>query len=262
MIRFGTGAVKSWCGPHENTRHSMDVPCQPCVGKPAQSRNFREETYLTQYLREPIPTRGRKGLTLNWQNRRPNRSSTKLDWANKLQTWCPRKWSVGQTTANMATWAHMQAHGKASPCSHSTDHRNRWTHWLQNNFRLNLATFFDYPDFLLYSQFFSWILITDIWWSEAKRCWLDRNIRPLYRLCWISKKTGTSIEGGERGKKNPKYGQIRTESRLSRVASHLYLVAQSACHNNCEKYCKSRSILAKPSPFFNSLKNPRANQWN
>ena len=83
---------------------------------------------------------------------------------------------------------------------------------------------------------------------------------PCIDYAELARKRERQLRAASAVKKNPKYGQIRTESRLSRVASHLYLVAQSACHNNCEKYCKSRSILAKPSPFFNSLKNPRANQ--
>ena len=33
----------------------------------------------------------------------------------------------------MATRAHMRAHGKASPCGHPTDHRDRLTHWLEIN---------------------------------------------------------------------------------------------------------------------------------
>ena len=41
--------------------------------------------------------------------------------------------SVEQTTAIMGTRAHMQVHGKASPCSHPTDHRDRWTHRLKIN---------------------------------------------------------------------------------------------------------------------------------
>ena len=38
-----------------------------------------------------------------------------------------------QTSVIMATRAQMQAHGKASPCGHPTDHRNRWMHWLEIN---------------------------------------------------------------------------------------------------------------------------------
>jgi len=37
----------------------------------------------------------------------------------------------GKQTANMATRAHTQAHGKASPCSHPAHHehlRRLWTH--------------------------------------------------------------------------------------------------------------------------------------
>ena len=107
--------------------------------EPANWRNFSEEIYLTQDLREPIHTRVRKSWELNWQKRRPKRSFTQLKGANKLQIWRLKKWfvqgsdpqrSAEQTTASIATRAHAQAHDKASPCGHPTDQRDRLTHGL------------------------------------------------------------------------------------------------------------------------------------
>ena len=41
LMSLGTGGIKSWWGPRENTRHSVEVPWQPCDGvgtSPASGR--------------------------------------------------------------------------------------------------------------------------------------------------------------------------------------------------------------------------------
>ena len=66
-MSLGTGAIKSWWGPRENTRHSMQVPWHPCEREPAlQAANNQNQhtegtslkkltwpnTYVNQLLRE------------------------------------------------------------------------------------------------------------------------------------------------------------------------------------------------------------------
>ena len=65
-MSLGTGAIKSWWGPRENTRHSMQVPWHPCEREPAlQAANNQNQhtegtslkkltwpnTYVNQLLR-------------------------------------------------------------------------------------------------------------------------------------------------------------------------------------------------------------------
>ena len=138
--------------PVQSNRHNGEVPWQPCEREPALQAaiNKRGETEGTSVEKltwpdtyhEPLPRSG-KSWALIWQKRGPKQWSTKLNWASKLQIWWPKQWSVQgsdpkwsaeQTTANMVTRAHMQAHGKASPCRHSIDYRDCWKHWLEINF--------------------------------------------------------------------------------------------------------------------------------
>ena len=35
LMSLGTGAIRGWWGPHENTRHSREIPWQPCKQEPA-----------------------------------------------------------------------------------------------------------------------------------------------------------------------------------------------------------------------------------
>ena len=144
-MSLGTGAIQGWWRPCPNTRHSREVPWQPCEQEPAlkAATNQHHPTEGTSVEKlawpdtyhEPLPMRGGKGWVQNWQNRRPKQWSTKLNW------W-PKQWSVQgsdlqrsvqQATAILATIAQMQAHGEASPCGHPTDPGDRWTHWLEIN---------------------------------------------------------------------------------------------------------------------------------
>ena len=140
-----TGAIKGWWELCINTRHRRKVPWQPCAWEPAlqvasnlhchTEGTLVEKLTLPNIYHEPIPMRGGKGWAMNWQNRWPKQWSIKLNWASKLQIWWPKLWyiqgsdpkrSAEKTTAIiiMATRAHMQAHGKASPSYHPTDHRD------------------------------------------------------------------------------------------------------------------------------------------
>ena len=117
---------------------------QPCKRPPISTVTLMELQWRN--LPYPLPTMNHflpgKDWALNWQNRPPKEWPRKLNWASKLQMWWSKQWSVQgsdpqrkaeQTTAIMATIAHMQAHGKASPWGHPTDHRDRWTHWPEVN---------------------------------------------------------------------------------------------------------------------------------
>ena len=78
-----------------------------------------------------------KASTLNWQNRRPKQWSKKLNWTSKLKygdrSSDPSKVVIHkvQPSRREQTWRPKQAHGVASPLGHPTDHRDRWTHWLE-----------------------------------------------------------------------------------------------------------------------------------
>ena len=149
-MSLGTGAIKGWWGPCANTRLSREVPWQPCERAPAlqaaTNQHWHTEGPSVEKLtwpdtnREPLLMRGGKGWALNWKNRRAKQWSTELNWASKLQIRWPKQWSIQtsntqsstqETTAIMAATADVQARGKASPCNHPTDHRDRCTHWLK-----------------------------------------------------------------------------------------------------------------------------------
>ena len=141
-----TGAIQGWWEPCTNTKHSREVPWQPCEQEPvlqaatnkhrhAEGTSVEKLSWPSTY-HEPLPKRGGKGWAQNWQNRRAKQWSTKLNWASKLPIWWPKQWSVQGSDPQRSvqqTRAHMQAHGKASPCGHSTDPGDRWTHWLEIN---------------------------------------------------------------------------------------------------------------------------------
>ena len=143
-MSLGTGAIQGWWGPRANTRHSREVPWQPCEREPAlqaatnrhrhtEGTSVEKLTWPDTY-HEPLPMRGGKGWAHNWQHRRPKQRSTKLNWASKLPIWWPKQWSVQgsdpqrsaqRTTTILATRTQMQAHGEASPCGHPTDPGDR-----------------------------------------------------------------------------------------------------------------------------------------
>ena len=119
-----TSAIQGWWGPCANTRHSREVPWQPCEREAAlqtaTNRHHHTEGTSVEKLtwpntyHEPLPMRGGKGWAQNWQNRRPKPWSTKLNWASKVPIWWPKQWSVQcsdpwrsvqQTTAILATRA-------------------------------------------------------------------------------------------------------------------------------------------------------------
>ena len=141
-----TGATKSWWKPRENTRHSMEVPWQPCEREPAlqaaNNQNRQTEgtsvkkltwhnTYVNQFL-------GGVGGAGRWTDKigdQRGHLQSLTEQTNCGSCW-PKQWfvqgsdpqrSVGQTIAIMVTSyrAHMQAHGKANPCGHPTDHTDR-----------------------------------------------------------------------------------------------------------------------------------------
>ena len=110
-MSLGTGVIKGWWGPCENTRLSMEVPLQPCEWEPAllaatnqyrhtEGTTVEKRTWPDTY-REPLPMRCGKGWSLNWQNRRPKQWSTKLSnfpskvvvhkdqGSRQLQVWQP-----------------------------------------------------------------------------------------------------------------------------------------------------------------------------
>ena len=145
-MSLGTDAMKSWWGPHQNTRHNREVAWTPCERESALQAAINEQrntegtsvekfTWPDTY-HEPLPTRGGKGCAINWQNRRIKQRSIRLHCASKLQIWWPKQWSfqwsdpqrsAAQTISIIATRAYMQAHGKVSPCDYPTDHRDNWT---------------------------------------------------------------------------------------------------------------------------------------
>jgi len=34
-MSLGVGAIRGWWGPHQNARHSREIPWQPCEREPA-----------------------------------------------------------------------------------------------------------------------------------------------------------------------------------------------------------------------------------
>jgi len=106
----------NWClqrlvGICKNTKHSREVPWQPCEWEPTlkavtNRHHHTKGTSVEKLTRpnsyhDPIPMRDGKGWALNWQNR-PQSSDL-------------------QRSMEHATRAHTQAHGKASPCGHPAD---------------------------------------------------------------------------------------------------------------------------------------------
>ena len=56
-MSLGTGAIKRWWGPRENTRHSMQVPWQPCEREPAlqTANNQNRHTEGTSVKKLTLP---------------------------------------------------------------------------------------------------------------------------------------------------------------------------------------------------------------
>ena len=145
-MSLGTGAIKSWWGPREKTRHSVEVPWQPCEREPAlqaannqnrhtEGTSAKKLTWPNNYMNQFLRGAGRAG---RWTDKIGDQTGYLQSWTE--QTNCrscwPKQWfvqgsdlqrSVGQTIAIMATGyrAHMQAHGKENPCGHPTDHTDR-----------------------------------------------------------------------------------------------------------------------------------------
>ena len=70
-MSLGISAIQGWWGPCANTRHSREVPWQPCEQEPAlqaatnqhrHTEGTSVETYLTRYLPWTISYEGGKGL--------------------------------------------------------------------------------------------------------------------------------------------------------------------------------------------------------
>ena len=73
-MSLGTGAIKGWWRPSENTRHSRDVPRQPSEWETALQAATNQQSHSKGRLlekltwpdayHEPLPMRGGKGLAL------------------------------------------------------------------------------------------------------------------------------------------------------------------------------------------------------
>jgi len=70
-MSLGTGAVKGWCGPCANMRHSREVAMvTQCLGtSPASSHHFSGNTFLKQYLPRPDSQDVWEGQAVNLQVR-------------------------------------------------------------------------------------------------------------------------------------------------------------------------------------------------
>ena len=87
LMSLGTGAIKGWWGSGKNTRHSREVPWQPCEWElalqAATNEHCHTEGTSVEKLTWPnnnsetLPMRGGKGSALNWQNRQ---------WSSDLQS--------------------------------------------------------------------------------------------------------------------------------------------------------------------------------
>ena len=131
----GDSIATMWAGTSPGRGHQLAPP---------HWRNFSGETYLTRNLPWTTSYMGSgKGGVLNWQSGREKQWSTKLNWASKLQIMVTKavigvqgsdhKDQRSRQLQLMATRAHVQAHGEASPCGHATDHRDRRAHSLEIN---------------------------------------------------------------------------------------------------------------------------------
>ena len=74
-------SLEGWWVPCKNTRHTREVPWQPCEWEPAlqaaTNQHCHSEGTSVEKLtcpdtsHEPLPMRGGKGWVLHWQNRQP-----------------------------------------------------------------------------------------------------------------------------------------------------------------------------------------------
>ena len=151
-MSLGAGAIQGWWGPCANTRHSREVPWQPCEREPASPASGHQPApshwrNFSGNLPNPIPTTNHflrgwdGGWGQNWQNRQPKQQSTTLNWASKLQVWWPSSdpFKVvickDQRSRQLQLWRlGPKAHDEASPCATPQIPGDLWMHWLEINF--------------------------------------------------------------------------------------------------------------------------------
>ena len=77
------GVIKDWWGPCKNTRHSREVPWQPCAQEPALQ--VATNSTVTDSFHGPTPKMGGKGWALNLQNGGPKWWSAKISRASNCK---------------------------------------------------------------------------------------------------------------------------------------------------------------------------------
>ena len=115
-MSLGAGAIQGWCRPCANTRHSREVPWQPCEQEPAlQAATNRHrhmegtsvETYLTWYQDlEPFPVRVGRGLEAELAKQATKAAIHKAKLSKQTANMVtkavirPRSWSVKISAAD------------------------------------------------------------------------------------------------------------------------------------------------------------------
>ena len=147
-MSLGTGAIQDWWGTAGRFHCNPVSGNQRWKGPPASTVTLIKGTSVEKLTwpetyHEPLPMGSGKGGALNWQSRREKQWSRKLNWASKLQIMVTKavigvqgsdpKDQRSRQLQLMATRAHVQAHGEASPCGHATDHRDRRAHSTEIN---------------------------------------------------------------------------------------------------------------------------------